>query len=124
MRPTKSENAGEGVVFGWFKKKGGGNSMRESSYGGYGGQQTGKTKVLIKYNVGFKNNLYIRGHGGGLSWNKGVMLKNIGPDEWVWEPNTPITDVEFKVLINDEKYEAGENHHITTGKLFQYSPRF
>ncbi len=98
--------------------------MKSSSESSSGGQQMGKTKVLIKYNVGFKNNLYIRGHGGGLSWNKGVILKNVGPDEWVWEVNTPITDCEFKVLINDEKYEMGENHHISGGKLFQYSPRF
>lgn len=87
-------------------------------------QAQSKTRVLIKYDAGFKNNLYIRGMGGGLSWEQGVLLKNISPDEWVWEPNSPIKDCEFKVLINDERYEIGENHHITGGKLFQYTPQF
>jgi hypothetical protein len=87
-------------------------------------QHAGSTRVLIKYNVGFKNNLYIRGHGPGLTWDRGVLLKNVGPDEWVWEPSTPIANCEFKVLINDEKYEQGENHRISGGKLFQYTPKF
>lgn len=111
-------------MFEWMKDRFKRGSMRGSEEHAYEGRQAGRARVLIKYNVGFKNNLYIRGHGGGLTWSKGVMLKNIGPDEWVWEPSTPISDCEFKVLINDEKYELGENHHITTGKLFQYTPRF
>jgi len=98
--------------------------MKRPEDSSYPTQSTGKTRVLVKYNVGFKNNLYIRGHGGGLNWNKGVMLKNVGPDEWIWEPATPIADCEFKVLINDQKYEMGENHHISGGKLFQYTPKF
>jgi len=98
--------------------------MRKTSDSSQEEHRTGKTRVLIKYNVGFKNNLYIRGQGAGLNWNKGVMLKNIGPDEWVWEPTAPINDCEFKVLINDQKYETGENHHISGGRLFQYTPKF
>lgn len=84
----------------------------------------GKTRVLVKYNVGFENNLYIRGNGGGLSWERGVLLKNVSPDEWIWEPSAPVTDCEFKVLINDVKYETGENHHVGGGKIVQYTPKF
>lgn len=82
------------------------------------------TRVTIHYDAGFNNNLYIRGHGGGLSWDRGVLLQNIGPDEWVWETTLPFNECEFKVLINDQQYEDGENHHLNGGIWFQYSPHF
>ena len=82
------------------------------------------TRILVKYDVGFKNQLYIRGSGAGLSWNKGLLLRNIGRDEWIFEIQMPFTLCEFKVLINDQHYEQGENHRLASGKLFQYTPRF
>lgn len=84
----------------------------------------GRTRVFIKYDAGVNNHLTIRGNGAGLTWERGVILKNIGPDEWVWESNILFKECEFKVLINDEKYEVGDNHHITGGKLFRYTPHF
>ncbi|MBS0605071.1 MAG: hypothetical protein JSS60_08590 [Verrucomicrobia bacterium] len=83
-----------------------------------------ETRVTIRYDVGFSNNLFIRGHGAGLSWDRGVLLKNIGPDEWIWEASNPFGDCEFKVLINDRLYEAGENHHLHDGVWLQYTPKF
>lgn len=82
------------------------------------------TRITVRYNAGFKNNLFIRGKGAGLSWEHGVQLKNVGPDEWVWETHMPFNDCEFKVLINDKQYEVGENHHARGGLSFQYSPKF
>ncbi|KIC73388.1 MULTISPECIES: CBM20 domain-containing protein [Candidatus Protochlamydia] len=83
-----------------------------------------KTSVLVKYDVGFNNQLYIRGNGANLTWNKGQPLKNIKADEWIWENETPFSSCEFKVLINDNHYEAGENHTITNGCSFIYTPSF
>lgn len=82
------------------------------------------TRVTIRFDAGFSNNLYIRGNGAGLKWDQGVLLKNIGPDEWAWETNSHFDDCEFKVLINDQQYESGENHHIHYGELVQYTPTF
>jgi len=81
-------------------------------------------KVVIKYDVGFNNILFIRGRGAGLSWDKGIPLKNIGADEWVWEPSQTFNECEFKVLVNDQSYESGENHHLTCGAAIQYTPSF
>lgn len=81
-------------------------------------------RIVVKYDVGFNNTLSIRGNGAGLSWDRGAPLKNIGPDEWVWETNAPFTDCEFKVLINDQNYECGENHHLSPSSKFQYTPSF
>ena len=82
------------------------------------------SKVVVKYDVGFNNQLYIRGSAPGLSWDKGVMMKNIGPDEWVWEVAEPFSSCEFKVLINDHWYEGGGNHQISRGSSIQYTPSF
>ena len=81
-------------------------------------------KVVVKYDVGFSNTLYIRGKGAGLSWEKGIALKNVGPNEWLWEPSHAFSECEFKVLVNDQHYEGGENHHIQYGDVIQYSPSF
>lgn len=83
-----------------------------------------KTRIVVRYNVGFNNFLSIRGKGPGLSWDKGVHLKNVKHDEWLWETETPFNTCEFKVLINDSHYEIGENHPISCGASVQYTPQF
>lgn len=82
------------------------------------------TRVTIKYDVGFPNSIYIRGKGANLNWNKGIPLKNVKHDEWIWETDVPFTSCEFKVLINDKHYENGENHHLNCGATIQYTPKF
>jgi len=83
-----------------------------------------RTRITIKYDAGFNNNLFIRGQGAGLSWEKGKQLKNVGANEWIWETDAPFKDCEFKVLINDQLYEAGENHRASGGQSMQYTPSF
>lgn len=88
------------------------------------GKKGGKTRVVVKYDVGFNNSLYLRGKGANLSWDKGVALKNTKNDEWVWETDAQFTTCEFKVLINDKQYENGTNHHLIQGASMQYTPSF
>lgn len=83
-----------------------------------------KTRITVKYDVGYSNTLYIRGSGANLSWHQGAPLKNIKSDEWVWETEEPLSSFEFKVLINDHLYETGENHRLQTGSYFRYTPYF
>jgi hypothetical protein len=87
-------------------------------------KKTTKTSVVIKYDVGFGNALYLRGRGANLSWDKGIMLRNISADEWVWETDASFTNCEFKAVINDTEYEIGENHLIKSGQIIQYTPEF
>jgi hypothetical protein len=82
------------------------------------------TRVIVKYDVGFGNALYIRGKGANLNWDKGIMLRNVKPNEWHWETDLPFNACEFKILINDNEYEAGDNHPLTAGSSIQYTPRF
>ncbi len=83
-----------------------------------------KTRITIKYDVGFHNTLHIRGKGADLCWSKGIALKNIKRDEWVWETEAAFSTCEFKVLINDKNYELGENHTLACGANIQYTPNF
>jgi hypothetical protein len=87
-------------------------------------QKGPKTRIIIKYDVGFNNLITIRGKGAGLNWDRGLSLKNIDADEWVWETDAPFTASEFKVLINDAHYELGENHILRCGSSIQYTPKF
>ncbi len=86
--------------------------------------RSGKTRVIVKYDVGFSNFLTIRGKGANLSWEKGILLKNNKNDEWVWETEIPFTQCEFKVLINDISFETGDNHPLQCGASIQYTPQF
>lgn len=83
-----------------------------------------RTRVLVKYDVGFQNSMSIRGKGANLNWNKGIPLKNVKPDEWVWETDASFNTCEFKVLINDTVFETGENHPISCGASLHYTPKF
>lgn len=83
-----------------------------------------KTKIVVRYDVGFQNSLTIRGKGANLTWDRGLPLKNIKHDEWVWETDAPFSHGEFKVLINDHHYEAGPNHLLNCGTSVQYTPKF
>ncbi len=84
----------------------------------------GKTRITVKYDVGFPNTLYLRGEGPSLSWHHGVKLRNVKPDEWVWETDQPFPAGEFKVLINDTTYEKGVNHKLIPGANVVYTPSF
>lgn len=83
-----------------------------------------KTTVHIRCDVGFENELFVRGEGAGLSWTKGKKLRNVGADEWVWESRSSFENCQFKVLINDSHYELGENHSLSCGHELYYTPRF
>ncbi len=83
-----------------------------------------KTQIIIKYDAGYPNQIYIRGKGADLSWERGQPLRNIKPDEWIWETDTSGIDCEFKVLINDQIYEIGENHFLNAGSALCYTPNF
>lgn len=83
-----------------------------------------KTRIIIRYDVGFNNTLSLRGKGANLSWDKGILLKNVKPDEWIWETESFFNMCEFKVLINDTTYETGKNHPLSCGASIQYTPIF
>jgi len=92
-----------------------------------GGQKktatTGETRVIAKVDVGFGNSLFIRGDGAELSWEKGILMENIGSDEWLW--STKITgDLVVKFLINDEIWCQGDDLTLASGTTSASTPAF
>jgi hypothetical protein len=83
-----------------------------------------RTQIVVKFDTGFNNNLYVRGSGGRLSWDKGVPLKNAGANTWVFETRGQFDQAEFKILINDQHYENGENHTVSHGEKLTLEPIF
>jgi hypothetical protein len=83
-----------------------------------------KTRLTIRFDCGFPNRVTIRGSGCNLSWKKGIPLKNIKADEWLFETDEDFQKCEFKVLLNDEIYETGQNRILVCGTSSHYTPKF
>ena len=70
------------------------------------------------------NQLFIRGNGGGLSWDKGVELRRVNDDTWVWETGELFEDVEFKILLGDRWEIIDQNHQVEWGQKQEFTPKF
>ncbi len=83
------------------------------------------TRILVNFDCGFSNSLYLRGEGiSGLSWDKGIPLKNVKADQWIFETDKPFSKAQFKILLNDKQYEAGDNHKVDCGSNIAFIPKF
>src|ERR1043166_9073279 len=73
------------------------------------------TTIEAKIDVGFGNNLFLRGQGAGLSWERGTPLACVDAKTWRWA--APVTDkLTFKLLLNDKVWAQGEDVMVTPGK--------
>jgi hypothetical protein len=81
------------------------------------------TTIEVKLDVGFGNAVFLRGHGGPLTWERGVPLACVDAKTWRWsgEARDPIT---FKLLINDQIWSAGNDLLIAPGQKIEVAPEF
>jgi len=79
--------------------------------------------IDVKRDVGFGNAVFLRGQGGGLTWERGVPLVCVDAQTWRWSgmAKDPIT---FKLLINDEIWSAGKDLTIAPGQRMEVAPEF
>lgn len=82
------------------------------------------TRILVKANVGFGNELHLRGAGGGLSWDFGTDMENLSADEWLWQGEVKSGEVVFKVLLNDTIWSVGEDYVVSAGASIVIEPEF
>jgi hypothetical protein len=90
----------------------------------YRAQKPALSSIKVLIDVGFGNKLFLRGSGANLSWDVGIPLKNIGPNEWIWETRLSFSDCQFKLSINDCHYEEGPNRQLHHGDEIIYTPTF
>jgi len=74
---------------------------------------TKRTIIIAHVNVGWGNSIFVRGDGGGLSWDVGVPMVCLAEDRWVWSYPENQAPQEFKFLRNDRDWALGENHVVT-----------
>ena len=81
------------------------------------------TTIEARVDVGFGNQLFVRGQGAGLSWEHGVPLKNV--DSKTWQLSVAATDkVTFKLLLNDCIWAQGADVVAAPGQKVEVAPRF
>jgi hypothetical protein len=86
--------------------------------------KTPVTKIVARVDVGYGNELYLRGEGAGLSWDKGSIMQCIGSNEWVFTTDAAKTGVVFKFLINDSHWADGEDVTVPAGGTSISAPSF
>jgi hypothetical protein len=87
-------------------------------------RKTLKTSIVAYIDVGFGNTLYIRGEGAGLSWEKGISMRNISAAEWAFDTTKATGTITFKFLINDQVWAKGDDRTIKAGSKSVSSPEF
>jgi len=86
---------------------------------------TGKTtQIIAKVDVGWGNSLYLRGIGGGLSWDVGVLMDNSKKDEWTWSCPAGDGPITFKLVRNDQHWALGPDHIAVPGETAIIVPQF
>jgi hypothetical protein len=81
------------------------------------------TTIKAKIDVGFGNNLFVRGQGAGLSWEHGVPLTCVDGQTWQWSGKAE-DRLTFKLLLNDTVWAKGEDIVAKPGQKVEIVPSF
>ena len=82
------------------------------------------TTIVAQIDIGFGNILYVRGSGGGLSWDQGLAMENTTADQWRITLGKTTKPVTYKFLVNDLTWSAGEDYVIEPGSTVTLVPTF
>lgn len=80
--------------------------------------------ITVQADVGFGNQVFIRGEGAGLTWNSGVQLECAFDDQWTIKLTPVYGTVTFKLLLNDLTWSQGENYVGEPGANLVLTPVF
>jgi len=85
--------------------------------------RSASTIIEAKIDVGFGNQLFLRGQGPGLSWDRGIPLECV--DSKTWRLTFPAEEkLLFKLLLNDSVWAKGEDLAVTPGQRVEITPAF
>ncbi len=82
------------------------------------------TRITAAIDVGFGNSLYLRGEGGGLSWDKGVLLDCVSDESWTITLAESTKPIECKFLLNDVAWSVGNDYIVPAGSSVVLKPTF
>lgn len=83
-----------------------------------------ETRIIVNADIGFGNEMFIRGDNAGLSWESGTLLENSDASTWEWSSRSLKGTLEFKLLINDLVWSLGENFSVEAGQTVTINPEF
>lgn len=86
----------------------------------------GLLRVRVHYDVGVGNRITVRGDIDPFCWDQGIDAQNTAEDIWEFQlAHIPAGKrFEFKPLINDTIYSAGDNYVGTGRKTLDIFPAF
>lgn len=84
------------------------------------------TRITIRFPTDSNDRLFIRGNGPGMSnWSQAIELRREGNGIWTFETQQGgFENFEYKIVLNDQKWESGQNHKIESGKKEEIIPQF
>ena len=83
------------------------------------------TVVLVHALIGIGNKPYIRGSGGGLNWEQGVMMNFQEIGKWLWEaPANLDSAIEVQIYFNDEDPDTQGKQTLEPGKNLEIASKF
>jgi len=128
---TTYSNTGLAASTTYYYKVAASNSGGSSAQSGYvsattQSNSTVTTTIKIVYDVGYGNNMYVRGSVSPLSWTLGKLMTWTTGNVWTYT-TTAIpsgTAFEFKALINDNRWSDGANFQGTGGQTVTVYPTY
>lgn len=82
------------------------------------------TTIVAAIDVGFGNQLTLRGAGPGLTWERGVPMECVADDRWAITLPETAHPIVCKFLLNDSIWCAGEDYTVLPGSSVVLSPVF
>lgn len=82
------------------------------------------TTIIAQVDVGFGNQLYLRGDGAGLSWDHGVEMACVRDDQWSYRLEGVTRPLNFKFLINDVTWSTGPDYTVAPEATVVLTPSF
>lgn len=82
------------------------------------------TCITAQIDIGFGNQLFVRGNGPGLSWDRGLPMDCVGTGLWTVSVKNAAEPVVFKVLVNDVSWSGGEDFVVAPGQSITITPAF
>lgn len=88
------------------------------------GSTNPETVFRVHRDVGFGNNITLRGDSAPLTWSKGVTASWTTGNVWIWKTTAfaNAKPLQFKALKNDTVWETGGNHTGLAGMTFDIYP--
>ena len=82
------------------------------------------TTIAAQIDIGFGNELYLRGEGPGLSWDQGVKMECVAADLWQIALGESARGFTFKFLVNDLTWSVGPDYTLASGDSVTLTPEF